>query len=200
MSKPSITGILFFFAFRVWAQMPPECGPDQPPADDCSDACVFCNFKGSTSTPNAQILWSGPNNFSSNLQNPGVSAPGNYTLLVTAANGCTGSTTVTVLQDIVPPGATALGDTINCLNTAAELKANSVFGQIFNWTGPNNFLSTQQNPVVSTGGVYTVAVTGPNGCTSTATVQVDQDPLAAIVTVIGGIITCSRPEIQLDLG
>ena len=41
------------------------------------------------------------------------------------------------------------------------------------WTGPNNFTSDEQNPVVNVDGDYTVFVVGPNGCESQSGVVVE---------------------------
>ncbi len=58
----------------------------------------------------------------------------------------------------------------------------------FAWTGPGGFASTDQNPVISGvtmahAGTYTVVVTEPLGCTSTATVSVTVNPSPTIDSV-----------------
>lgn len=42
--------------------------------------------------------WTGPNGFSSTMQNPSISTPGTYTVTVTSADGCTNSASTTVTQ------------------------------------------------------------------------------------------------------
>src|SRR5690606_39914794 len=64
---------------------------------------------------NGTYSWSGPGGFTSNDQNPTVSAPGSYVLTVTGTNGCTNTATATVGQDIDVPVATGRG----CTRTSA---------------------------------------------------------------------------------
>lgn len=53
------------------------------------------------------------------------------------------------------------------------------------WTGPNNFISVEQNPVIPNvtalnGGLYTLTYTAPAGCTATTTVNVTVNSLPTI--------------------
>ncbi len=42
---------LIFFAAKIFAQLPPPCPSNFfPPADNCSEACIYCNFDGINST------------------------------------------------------------------------------------------------------------------------------------------------------
>ena len=67
-------------------------------------------------------MWTGPNNFTSNLQNPSVSVPGTYTLKVTnPANGCTTTATATALQNTTVPNASATGGILTCIATTVTL-------------------------------------------------------------------------------
>ena len=64
-----------------------------------------------------------------------------------------------------------------------QLKAQG--GTSYAWTGPANFTSPEQNPVISSAkisqaGTYTVAVTSANGCISKAQTTVSISPLVAI--------------------
>jgi len=117
--------------------------------------------------------WTGPNSFSSTSQNPIVSSAtttamaGNYYVIATA-NGCVSpadSTTVIINQ------ATASNNGPICAGNTLSLTASTISGATYFWTGPNGFVSTDQNPIVSTNassamsGVYNVYST-VNGCTS----------------------------------
>ncbi len=49
---------------------------------------------------------------------------------------------------------------LSCKTTSVTLLGSSTTaGVAYNWTGPGNFTSTQQNPVVTVPGIYTLAVT-----------------------------------------
>ncbi len=83
------------------------------------------------------------------------------------------------------PGATATSNSPLCSGT--NLQLNATGGTSYAWTGPNNFTSTTQNPVINNatttaGGTYTVVIT--NGtCSSTlnVTVVVNQTPGPPVV-------------------
>lgn len=149
----------------------------------CTNGQVTLTGGNSSTGPNFTYQWAGPGitPANANLLNPVVILPGTYTLVVTnTSNGCTSSSFVTVMSDNAIPFISAGPDTgIPCgggtvtLNTTAQPP-----GQIvFSWAGPNNFTSTQQNPVVSGPGVYTcVATLVSNGCTATDEVTVFPGP------------------------
>lgn len=167
----------------------------------CSATSVQLNL--TTNAVNPTFLWTGPNNFSSNIANPMVSAPGNYFGRVTnSANGCQGFDTVTVVQNITPPGASASAvGQITCANDTVQLLGNSPTAPnvTYLWTG-FNFSSTLQNPVTDTIGTYTLTVRGnANGCTSTAVAMVTQNIVAPFDSIVPpGNLNCNNPSIQLN--
>ncbi len=119
-------------------------------------------------------VWSGPNGFSSSDQNPTItgatpSATGTYYVTVTTPAGCTANaqTSATVNPN---PVATASSNSPVC--TGNTLNLTSGGGTSYNWSGPNGFTSTNQNPTISgvtslATGTYLVTVTGVGGCTDT---------------------------------
>lgn len=162
----------------------------------CTDISLVLN--GNATLPSTYV-WTGPNSFSSTLQAPSVTEPGDYTVVATAANGCTGAVTVTVLQDIVAPDASATGNTIDCNNPQVGISASSTVGLSFAWTGPNSFSSNLQNPTVDTDGTYTVVVTGPNGCTNTADANVALDLVTASLSAIApDVLSCAALSVNVQ--
>ncbi|OWY23806.1 PKD domain-containing protein [Sphingobacteriales bacterium UPWRP_1] len=123
--------------------------------------------------------WSGPNGFISTQQNPvregaTIAMGGIYSATVTNNVGCTASATTAVsVQPLPTPQANSNNP---CSGGLFTLNASG--GAAYQWSGPNGFTSSLQNPTVSTGasavmnGVYTVTVTGSNGCTANTSVQV----------------------------
>ncbi len=159
--------------------------------------------------PGASYLWTGPNGFTSAQQNPVInstqlSAAGLYSLVITV-NGCSsdaGTVNVTVLPTPVAPVASNNGPL--CAGNTLLLTANTIAGATYNWTGPNGFTSSLQNPSITNitpagGGVYSVTVT-VNGCTSvagTTTVIVTAIPVAPVVTTNGPV--CEGSTINLSV-
>lgn len=132
---------------------------------------------GSSTTGGVSYSWTGPSNYTSTQQNPAVTTAGIYTLTVAdPSTGCTGSDTALVSLNNTAPGASASASgpiTCNTGSSATLSGSSSTSGVSYSWTGPNNFTSTSQNPVVTTAGIYNLTVTNPvNGCTSTASATV----------------------------
>jgi hypothetical protein len=164
----------------------------------CSASSV--GITGSSSTPGATFEWNGPGSFISTSPNVSVTNTGDYTLIVTGANGCTATATATVTPDANVPNATANGGVINCLVSSITISGGSTTtGTTFSWTGPNGFSSVAPSTTVTTPGNYILTVSNPiNGCSAlaTAVVSLDQDP--PNVTATGGGITCSSPDFTIS--
>ncbi len=131
---------------------------------------------------------------------PVVNAAGSYTITLTnTANGCTGTSTTNVTSNISTPNATANGGQITCTNSTVQLSGNSTTpGVTYAWTGPNNFTSSAQNPVVSVQGTYFLTVTKTsNGCTATANAVVAQNTTAPQAAAQGGTLNCLVSSVML---
>ena len=134
-----------------------------------------------TFVPNVTYQWTGPNGFTSNLQNPIIDPvssinSGTYTLAI-LQNGCTSASSSVVVQVGVTPNFTM---DFNCVDNAAVLSVLPIQNSFdsdevdYLWTNTQGFSSTQ-NPVVITGeaaGMYTVTVTNTDGCSFTNTIAV----------------------------
>jgi gliding motility-associated-like protein len=127
----------------------------------------------------SSYLWSNGNV----NQNNQISSGGTYTVTVTAANGCTGTTSSTVAQWPLPiPVITGVFSV--CDGTPANLTAGPA-GLIYAWSSG----ATTQiiNPI--TAGAYTVTVADNNGCSASAT-QLLIVNTAPVVTVTGDFDAC----------
>src|SRR5690606_33696242 len=119
---------------------------------------------GYSETPGVSYSWIGPDSYTSTEQNPMVSVPGDYYLTVEGANGCGITQIATVGEDMETPDISALGDTLNCMAANGQLPGNSTPPDVmFQWTGPNSFASSEQNPLVTDPGEYFLTVTATNG-------------------------------------
>ncbi len=114
-----------------------------------------------------------------------------YTLLVTDANGCTSSSTTTVIMN-VPPAVNIGPDTTVC--GGIVLSAQTA-GATYLW----NDNSTQNTLGVTATGIYSVVVTDANGCTAsdTAAITVDVPPNGGIISNSGGIDICPGDSTSL---
>jgi PKD repeat protein len=154
--------------------------PSTPTASNNSPICSGSTLTLSTPTvTGATYSWIGPNSFSSAQQNPSISgattaASGVYSVTIMDSNGCTsaaGSTTATV--NAIPATPTASNSGPICSGGTLTLSTPTVTGATYGWTGPNGFVSTQQNPSIPNAttvasGTYSVTITDSNGCPSPA--------------------------------
>ncbi len=153
--------------------------------------------------PSYTYLWSN----GAQVQDPSGLSAGTYTVTVTDQSGCTNTASATVPGNLTPPNAAiAPPGILTCAITTQTLDGNgSSAGPNFTyqWTTPNgNIVSgaTTPTPVVNQPGTYILTVRNTtNGCTSTATAQVDADrtpPLASAGPP--RTITCAITSVNLD--
>ncbi|MCF6133115.1 gliding motility-associated C-terminal domain-containing protein [Flavobacterium wongokense] len=135
-----------------------------------------------TTVTNAVYHWTGPNGFTSNVQNPILNAissnqNGTYTVYATD-NGCqSGDSSVAVLVNPLPDFVLNQ----DCVNREYQVwvtKLNETSfdenNSTFSWTGPNNFTGNQQ-VITITGaetGIYSLTITNEFGCETTNVIDV----------------------------
>lgn len=183
-----------------WSELCGQCAIPNPNPSNNGPICEGSTLQLSAqSIPGATYSWSGPNSFSSSQQNPSIpnatsAASGVYTLTVTAG-GCAGQSFTTQATVNSTPAAPSIssnspvivGGTIN-------LTANTIAGASYNWSGPNSFSSTQQNPSIpnstnADSGVYSCFVV-VNGCTSNvATISVSVNTVNHQIFTSSGTFT-----------
>ncbi|MEM9546323.1 MAG: T9SS type A sorting domain-containing protein [Bacteroidota bacterium] len=151
--------------------------------------------------------WTGPNGFTSTDQNPSIinttpSFSGSYCIVV-YVDGCeshVGCTVVTI--NPIPSSPMISSNNPICEGESIELSANSVTGAIYSWTGPNGFISFDQNPVISDGslldgGTYCLA-TIVNGCESeTVCTDVFINDVPAIPSISSNSPLCAGESLEL---
>lgn len=164
---------------------------------NCSNPTI--TLSAATNTSGATWKWTGPGNFMSTQQFPSISDPGEYTVVVTAPNGCTNMVTVEVEADVVPPSVSAtVSNALSCSMPTATLTGESTTnGVLYAWSG-NGLALTQPIVQVNQSGIYTLTVTAQNGCTNTVAVTVVSDgSLPSLDISGGGTLTCSQTLITL---
>ncbi len=121
-----------------------------------------------------------------------------YTVTATAGNGCTRTGSVSIAINSLPTAwiTNNSGSTVlTC--TSPSISVTATGGASYLW---NNATT---NPVrsITSGGLSTVTVTGSNGCTANASINVtsNQNPPTASITNNSGttIITCSQTSISI---
>ncbi len=175
------------------------------PADTITCAVPSTSLEGSGSSGNNfSYLWTASNGGNitggATTLTPTVNAGGTYTLRVTnSANGCTATSTTSVLGNNLPPSISSNGGTLNCVAPNVTLTTSTNAGNpTFVWSGPNGYTSNQQSPVVTAVGDYTVVVTGQNnGCSNTASVSVASNTTPPGASATGGTLTCATTSVTV---
>lgn len=147
--------------------------------------------------------WSNGSTFMGNGAALLVTNPGTYTVLVTGANGCTATSSITITQTIAAPTVSISNATnatvLTCALTSITLNANG--GGTYSWSNGSSIVSTSSTLSVSSPGTYTVTVTGTNGCSATATTTITQNITAptAVITNNPNTTTLSCTSNSLSL-
>jgi len=146
----------------------------------------------------ATYAWTGPNSFTSSLQNPTISnvtaaAAGTYTVTATV-NGCSTAASTGVTVNARPPAPAAANSGPVCAGGTLALTASTIANATYAWTGPNGFTSTLQNPSIpnvtgAAAGTYSVTAT-VNGCTG---------PVGSTTAVVNAISAAIAAPTQICL-
>ena len=183
--------------------------PATPTASNGGPYCAGATIQLSTpSVSGATYAWTGPNGFTSSLQNPTRTSAttadaGTYSVTVTV-NGCTSAAgTTNVVVNATPATPTASNGGPYCDGQTIQLSTPVVSGATYSWTGPNGFTSSLQNPTrtsatTADAGTYSITVT-VNGCPSAAgTTNVVVNATPATPTASNGGPYCDGATIQLS--
>lgn len=185
-------------------------GPAQPPIWSNAPLCSGSTLTLATQTlAGATYLWSGPNGFSSNQQNPNITNvstanSGTYTLYVVVA-GCTSS--AATQQITIISGATLPSFTANspCASTTLTLDAATYPGATYVWSGPGGWnpgnvedpTRANANPATMNGNYSLYIVV--NGCTSgTSTQNVVINAIPATPNFTTNSPVCTSTDLQFD--
>lgn len=151
-----------------------------------------------SSTSGTSYAWSGPGSFSSAMQNPTVSTPGSYSVIVTAANGCTNITSVEVTDNTATPSVSLTSGMLSCTTTSTNITSMSTDNIItYTWSGPNGFSAATADVSVSSAGVYTLTITADNGCTSSSNITVTADDSLPTASVSATELNCNNSQATL---
>lgn len=177
----------------------------------CKGASVNLNAASAATS----FLWGGPNGFTSSANNPlinnaGLTAKGVYTVLASLGS-CTALATTTVfVADFLP---VAIANTSNVCQ-GQTLSFTATAANSYAWTGPNNFNSILQSPMIqnvqmNASGIYTLqansvgtysvppASSATLMCQSTLTAQAIVNPIPVIAT--SNVSACVNQSFQLSV-
>ncbi len=155
--------------------------------------------------PNYSYSWSSANGNFTQGSSPNeitVDIDGSYNLTVIDENNCARITSFDVYADFLAPDVDLeVSDTLDCTNPSVNIFATpNISNASYQWSGPNNFSSTNEDIVVNSAGIYTVTITNEdNKCTSTMSTEVYatlQGPSFDIQS--DGSLTCTKATALLS--
>lgn len=143
-----------------------------------------------TTTAGASIYsWTGPNSFTSAIQNPTISnvttlANGIYTVTQNFS-GCLPPAAFTTTVTVNPTPTITLSNTVICSGQTINLNPTINTATSFTWTGPNSFSAgtssvSISNVLPNASGAYTLTGSNAGGCISTAIANVTVTPTPTV--------------------
>jgi hypothetical protein len=159
------------------------------PACTISGSNVICNGQGTVLCVPAGAsgyIWS--NGATTNCVN--ISSAGTYTVTITDLNGCTSSCSQAVSENPLP-ACTISGSNVICNGQGTVLCVPAgASGYIWSNGATNNCVN------ISSAGTYTVTITDQNGCTSSCSQTVSENPLPAC-SISGSNVICNGQSTTL---
>lgn len=179
----------------------PTAGSNSPVCSGNTIALTATNVSGASG-----YTWSGPNSYSSNLQNPTIASSttgmsGTYSVTATV-NGCvSNAATVNVTINATPATPAPATNGPVCQGQTVNLSQAAVGSATYSWTGPNSFSSSLQNPSFGNAqainaGTYSLTVT-VNGCTSAIGTTALTVNTAATVDAGANLASCNGAAVNL---
>lgn len=159
--------------------------------------CSVTSLTLTATSSGTGLLWSN----AATTQSITLNTAGTYSVTATGANGCSAvSNSVVIGSDTnAPTGANLTASnsgTLTCSVTSITLTATATGSSLsYVFAGPSGLLTGSGNTrPVSASGLYSVTITGANGCTTSASTTVFSNtatPTAGLMS--SGTITCAMP-------
>lgn len=150
-----------------------------------------------TATGGSSYSWSNGlgTNAAQTFTNPGL-----YSVTATGSNGCTASASINITRNTTPPNASITNNSgtneLTCTTTSISLTATG--GDSYNWS---NGLGAGATKLITQPGIYSVTVTGSNGCISPAIISISQDTAKPAVAIQNNsnttLLTCTQQQINV---
>ncbi len=162
-----------------------------------------------TSTGATSYSFSGPGITAQGSATATVNTAGSYSVVATSASGCTAvaTTSITVSEDKNAPTMPTLtaspSTTLTCAQTSLTLTASATgIGLSYAFSGPGGSLAgTGNSRVVSVAGMYSVTITGANGCTTSQSTVIYSNTIAPTPTLTASnTAVCEPASITLTAG
>src|SRR5690606_20946657 len=148
------------------------------------------------------FAWTGPDGFTATTEDIADLAAGDYTVVVTDANGCETEQTFTVGTEDVTITLTGVAVDAVCTASNGTITLTIEGGTpnyTISWTGPDGFTSSDKDLTDLAAGTYNVTVTDANGCEATTSVEVGVEDVTITVTPVIVNTTCIATIGSIDI-
>jgi hypothetical protein len=183
-----------------------ERSGDVPVIELLSDTfdCNNTQFNLRWNSPDANLIfqWTGPGGFQSSDPNPAITESGVYYLVLSNPQNCRIVDSVEIQADLSEPAFSITEDSISCAHpmaTIALMVSGGTPGQVEWLDGSGTVMGTGSRFTTSTGGSYTVRVTGANGCEKDSTFFIRENKSVPDISLSGDTITCLKNDIWIRL-
>ncbi len=129
-----------------------------------------------------------------------ASTPGTYTVTVTGSNGCIGTASQVITQNISLPNAAITSPATTILTcTTPSITLTGTGGGTYSWFDGTSVIGATATVNISSANTYTLTVTGTNGCDATATISITENFVVPIpiINANSTILTCTTTSITL---
>ncbi|MCB9319115.1 MAG: T9SS type A sorting domain-containing protein [Lewinellaceae bacterium] len=156
-------------------------------------------IKATSSIPDVEYMWFGPDGFTSSEQNPIVTKPGKYNVLVTTTQGCIGQGAIEIKLDQAGPDIELKAPDFGCGSSQVQIDMSVSEPNVdILWIGPGGFVSTGEDPIIELPGTYHVSVTGAGGCTTKDDITVGTSGNFEL-ELSADTITCPHPAVTITV-
>lgn len=157
------------------------------------------NMTVSGATPPYTFSWSGPGGYTNNTEDISALEAGTYTFVVTDANGCSTSETITL--NAPAPFSIGLtsanmgnGFSVACNGGSDGSIAATTGGGIaplsFAWSGPNGFTANTEDIFALSAGAYTLTISDANGCTANSSIILTEPTVLSASSSMSAAVGC----------
>lgn len=160
------------------------------PGTLCAGTAFTLNASGATT-----YTWM-PGNISGSPAIVTPTASMTYSVIGTAANTCTGSTTVFLTVDALPNINIVTSTTVVCAGTPIILNGSGGSVNGYTWSTGATTFSTTVTPTATV--TYTLIGTGPSSCTNTAVKTITVNALP-VLTISGNSTICNGSSAIIDV-
>ncbi len=147
------------------------------------------------------IIFRGPGTYYAKGLHPILSEPGMYFVSLTDVNGCVLDTGFTVVSDTLTPQFSLSAESLSCSADSVQLFVHHFTDSLrlqYQWLGPVGFSRIDKSPYTKEEGLYTLIVSGPNGCSNSDTIRVVQDDSKPDITISNpDTLNCKTKQVKL---